>query len=291
MTLRTLIQVSIETDLRADKAALREALTELALNNPALSHELDDESGLFVLKGPSEQVLDLVVDQLKRHYEFKIKVGAPQVAYRVTFTREVTVDYTHKRLSHGIGEFARVKLHFVPIDVNAPWLFEAAPVLAMSAEFISGVETGVKSVVGAGSYAGFPMQGVKATLIDGAWHSEDSSEKAFEIAARAAMREAAHDGGAALLEPIMRIKISAPERYNKDIEADIQMRRCETLVRRLFGEEAKLEASVPLCMLFKYETALRTMTLGQCSFEMEFSHYALFPTDPPRPPAAAIYAG
>jgi elongation factor G len=285
-----LIQVAVQVRLHADKSKLQQAIAELISADASLSCVTDEESGVFVLRGFSVKALDLAVHLLKAHAKFEIEVGALQVAYRETFTKEVTVDYTHKRQAHGKGEFARVKIRFIPIEVNEPLHFEHAPDLAISADFIRGVERGVASVADAGQFARFPLQGIKSVLIDAAWHSEDSSEKAFEIAARAAMREAAHDGSAALLEPIMRIKIAAPERHRRDIEADIRLRRGEIIVWRVVGEDVKLEALVPLCMLFKYEDALRTMTLGHCSFEMEFSRYALLPTDPPRPPAAAMYA-
>jgi elongation factor G len=286
----SLINIAIAPISRSDQASLHAALSEMVLADASLTFNVDEESGHFVLGAMSERQLDLAVDRLRTRYKIAISVGAPQVAYHETFTKGVTVDYTHKRQAHGKGEFARVKLQLVPLDVNTPCSFSAASDLAMAAEFIDGVKKGFESVLSAGPYAGFPILGVKATLLDGAWHDEDSSEKTFEIAGRAVMREAASDGGTALLEPVMRVKISLPGSYTKDAEADIRTRRGKIINRRLDGAAAEIAATVPLVMLFKYEDNLRSLTLGQCSFEMEFSHYALLPTDPPTPPAAAMYA-
>lgn len=285
-----LIQVAVEAGHHADKAKLHHAMTKLTSEDALLSCVTDEESGCFVLRGPDLLALDRAVHLLKTHNKFEIRVGAPQVAYRETFLREATADYTHKRLSHGKGEFARVKIHLVPIDANEPIRFETAPDLAMSAEFIRGVERGVMSVADAGPYAGFPLQGFKSILIDGAWHSEDSSEKAFEIAARAAIRQAANDTACGLLEPVMHIKIEAPERYANDIVTDIRARRGKVFFRRLVGIETSIEASVPLANSFKYEDTLRMITLGQSSLDMEFTHYAVFPPDDDPPPEAAAAA-
>jgi elongation factor G len=289
---RALIKVAIETSFPADKGRLADALAQLALDDVALSFEFDDNTRQFVLKGFSADALDLALDRLKNHDKLSLRVGAPQVAYCETLTKDVAVDFTHKRVAHGKGEFARVKLRLRPIGVNEPCIIEAAdPEPQLSAEFIQGVETGVASVFQSGSYAGLPMLGVRVNLVDGAWHPEDSSGKTFEIEARAAMREAAHDGDPALLEPVMRVKICFPAAHGSEIESDIRMRRGLILGRQPIDADAGIEAAVPLVMLLKYEDTLRTIARGQCSFEMDFSHYALLPIDPPRPPPAAMYAG
>jgi elongation factor G len=285
-----LIQVALEASRYADTAMLRDAITTLTFEDAALSCITDEESGHFVLRAPDLDALDLAVHLLKSRAEFEIGVGAPQVAYRETFLREAIADFTHKRLRHGKGEFARVKIRLVPTEVNEPVQFESAPDLAMSTEFISGVERGIMSVVDAGPHAGFPLQGFKSILIEGAWHPEDSSEKAFEIAARAALRQAAYDAGSTLLEPVMRIKIEAPERYAHDIVTHIRARRGHVLMRRDILDATIIEGSVPLANSFKYENTLRMITLGQCSFEMEFSHYAVFPPNDDPPPEAAAAA-
>jgi elongation factor G len=288
-----LIQVTLEASHQADKAKLQDAISELTSRDRALSFVPDDESGCFVLRGPDEMALDLAIHVLKTHNEFEIRIGAPKIAYRETFLREAIADFSHKQLRHGIGEFARVKIRLVPIDLNEPWQFEFVPDLELRPEFIRAVERGVMSVTEAGPYAGFPLQGVKSILIDGAWHPVDSSEKAFEIAARAAIREAASDAECTLLEPVMHVEIEAPARYGEDIVADIGARRGSILLRRFVGEAIKIEASVPLSNSFKYEDNLRMLTLGQSSFEMEFSHYAVFPPrdDPPPEAAAAALVG
>lgn len=286
----SLINLAIAPFSRSDQERLSAALSEMALADASLNLGIDEESGHFLLGAMTERQLDFAVNRLRGHFKIAIAVGAPQVAYRETFTEGVTVDYTHKRQANGKGEFARVKLQITPLPVNSECSFVIAEDLTLPKEFIDGVKKGFESVLDAGPYAGFPILGVRATLLDAAWHGEDSSALAFEIAGRAAMRMAASDGGIALLEPIMQVHLSTPLVHAKDVEADIRMRRGEILVRKPVTTGIEILAIVPLANLFKYLNNLRSITFGQGTFEMEFSHYALLPPpdDAPFRPAMAM---
>jgi elongation factor G len=290
----SLINIAITPISRSDQASLHAALSEMVLADASLTLRVDEEAGHLVLGAISEQHLDMAVDRLRGHYKIDIAVGAPQVAYRETLLEPMTIDYTHKRLVRGKGEFARVKLLLAPIGLNDPCRFAATGTdTGFKAEFVCGVQAGFESVFQAGPFAGFPMLGIETTLVDAAWHEEDSSVKTFEIAARAAAREAMSKGALALLEPIMRVRVTAPNAQAPEIERDIRIRRGSVKARRLHGANAVLEAEAPLANMFKYEDGLRTLTLGQCSLEMQFSHYAIvpFPDDPPFGPAAAMRPG
>jgi elongation factor G len=205
-------------------------------------------------------------------------VGAPQVAYRETITRKTEEDYTHKKQTGGTGQFARVKLIFEPNPDGDDFVFESKIVGgSVPKEYIPGVEKGIQSVLSSGPVAGFPMLGVKATLIDGAFHDVDSSVLAFEIASRAAMREGLKKAGAKLLEPIMKVEVVTPEEYTGGVIGDLTSRRGMINGQDSRGNANVIAAMVPLANMFGYINQLRSMTSGRAVFSMEFDHYDTVP--------------
>ncbi len=193
-------------------------------------------------------------------------------------TRKAEIDYTHKKQSGGSGQFARIKVIFEPHDGDE-FIFELKIVGgAIPKEYIPGVEKGILSVMGAGPLAGFPMLGVKATLIDGAYHDVDSSVLAFEIAARAAFREGAQKAGAQLLEPIMKVEVVTPEDYVGDVIGDLNSRRGQISGTEARGIATVVNANVPLANMFGYVSNLRSMSQGRAQYTMQFDHYEPVPT-------------
>ena len=202
------IEIAIEPKSKADQEKLGVALAKLAAEDPSFRVSTDQESGQTILKGMGELHLDIKVDILRRTYKVDANIGAPQVAYRERLTKRVEIDHTHKKQTGGTGQFARVIIIFEPNEPGAGKSSNRrSSAAAVPKEFIPGVEKGINSVMGSGVLAGFPVVDVKATLIDGGFHDVDSSVLAFEIAARAAFREALQKGGSVLLEPIMKVEV------------------------------------------------------------------------------------
>ena len=216
------IEIAIEPKSKADQEKLGLALAKLAAEDPSFRVSTDQESGQTILKGMGELHLDIKVDILRRTYKVDANIGAPQVAYREKLTRRIEKDYTHKKQTGGTGQFARVKIIFEPNEAGAGSAFESKIVGgAVPKEYIPGVEKGINSVMGSGVLAGFPVVDVKATLIDGAFHDVDSSVLAFEIASRAAFREALREGASVLLEPVMKVEVTTPEDYTGFVMGDL----------------------------------------------------------------------
>eukprot|EP01037_Dinobryon_pediforme_P048595 gene48595-biopygen12917 len=212
------IEIAVEPKSKADQEKLGIALAKLVAEDPSFRVSTDTESGQTIMKGMGELHLDIKIDILRRTYKVDANIGAPQVAYRERLTKKVEIDYTHKKQTGGTGQFARVKVVFEPNEAGKGNLFESKIVGgAVPKEYIPGVEKGINSVMGAGILAGFPVVDVKATLIDGAYHDVDSSVLAFEIASRAAFREALQKGGSVLLEPIMKVEVVTPEDYTGSV--------------------------------------------------------------------------
>ena len=215
-------------------------------------------------------------------------MSAPQVAYRETITRKHEQDYTHKKQTGGTGQFARIKLIFEPNTENEDFALEIVGG-AVPKEYIAGVEKGIQSVLGAGPFAGFPMIGVNATLIDGAYHNVDSSVLAFEIASRAAFREAAPKLGVQLLEPIMKVEVVTPEDYVGNVIGDLNSRRGQIQGQESRGAVVVVKAMVPLANMFKYQDSLLSRSEGRASYTASYAQYAPvpFPDDRDPPPAVA----
>src|SRR5215469_10118589 len=274
------IEIAIEPKSKADQEKLGVALAKLVAEDPSFRVSTDQESGQTILKGMGELHLDIKVDILKRTYKVDAAVGAPQVAYREKITREVTVDYTHKKQTGGSGQFARIKIVCSPLPPGTGFEFENKVVGgSVPKEFVPGVEKGLESVLGAGVLAGFPVVDLKATLIDGAYHEVDSSALAFEIAARAALREALQKGRSVLLEPIMKVEVVTPEDYTGAVIGDLNARRGHVQGQDMRGNATVINAVVPLANMFGYINTLRSMTQGRANYTMQFDHYEQVPNN------------
>ena len=274
------IQIAIEPKTKGDQEKMGIALNRLAAEDPSFRVKSDEESGQTIIAGMGELHLDILVDRMKREFKVEANIGAPQVAYRETITREAEIDYTHKKQSGGSGQFARVKIIFEPNPEGEEFEFVSKIVGgAVPKEYIPGVQKGIESVLSSGPLAGFPMLGVKATLIDGAYHDVDSSVLAFEIASRAAFREGAQKAGAQLLEPIMKVEVVTPEEYVGDVIGDLNSRRGQIQGQEVRGIAVVINAHVPLANMFKYVDNLRSMSQGRAQYTMQFDHYAAVPNN------------
>ena len=290
-----LMTMAVEAAQAADAQKLLAGLGRLAIDIPALHATPDANSGRVILGAQSESQLDQAVLLLQRACGIALVFHAPQVAYREKLTKRVEKDYTHKKQTGGTGQFARVKIVVQPNEKAAGFSFESKIVGgAVPKEYIPGVEKGINSVMGAGVLAGFPVVDVKATLIDGAFHDVDSSVLAFEIASRAAFREALREGGSVLLEPIMKVEVTTPEDYTGFVMGDLLARRGQVQGQDMRGNAVVINAMVPLANMFGYVNQLRSGTQGRANYTMAFSHHeAVGPTeqpDPPFRPAAAMRA-
>ena len=272
------IEVAVEPKTKGDQEKMGLALSRLAQEDPSFRVKSDEESGQTVIAGMGELHLDIIVDRMKREFKVEANVGAPQVAYRETFTKATDVDYTHKKQSGGSGQFARVKMTINPLEPGGGYEFENKIVGgAIPKEYIPGVEKGIESVRENGVLAGFPMIDFSVTLHDGAYHDVDSSVMAFEIAARAAFREAAQDAGAKLLEPIMLVEVVTPDEHMGDVIGDLNSRRGQVRGTEARGNASVVSAMVPLANMFGYVNTLRSMTQGRAQYSMLFDHYEQVP--------------
>jgi elongation factor G len=272
------IEIAIEPKSKADQEKLGVALAKLVAEDPSFRVTTDQESGQTILKGMGELHLDIKVDILKRSYKVEANIGAPQVAYREKITRPVTVDYTHKKQTGGAGQFARVKIVAEPLPPAGGFVFENEIIGGtVPKEYIPGVEKGLESVLGSGVLAGFPVVDLKVMLIDGAYHDVDSSALAFEICARAALREALQKGSPALLEPIMKVEVVTPEDYTGSVIGDLNSRRGQIQGQDMRGNANVINAMVPLANMFGYVSNLRSMSQGRATFTMQFDHYEQVP--------------
>ncbi|HUE47365.1 MAG TPA: elongation factor G, partial [Aestuariivirgaceae bacterium] len=272
------IEMAVEPKTKADQEKMAVALAKLANEDPSFYVSTDQESGQTIIKGMGELHLDIKVDILRRAHNVDVNVGAPQVAYRETITRPVEIDYVHKKQTGGSGQFARLKIEVQPNEKGKGYEFENKSVGGVvPKEYIPGVQKGLLSVLGSGSLAGFPVVDVKVNLVDGAYHEVDSSAIAFEIAARAAFREALQKGGSVLLEPIMKVEVVTPEDYLGNVIGDLNSRRGQILGSDSRGNAQLVNAMVPLANMFGYVNNLRSTTQGRAAYTMQFDHYAEVP--------------
>mgnify|MGYP003382416838 CR=1 FL=1 len=273
------IQIAIEPKTKGDQEKMGLALNRLAAEDPSFRVKTDEESGQTIIAGMGELHLDILVDRMRREFKVEANVGAPQVAYRETITRAAEHDYTHKKQSGGSGQFARIKVAFSPNPDSDEFVFDSKVVGgSVPKEYVPGVEKGINSVMSSGPFAGFPMIGVKATLVDGAYHDVDSSVLAFEIAGRACFREAASKLGVQLLEPIMKVEVVTPEDYVGSVIGDLNSRRGQIQGQEARGVAVVINAMVPLANMFKYVDTLRSMSQGRAQYTMQFDHYEPVPT-------------
>jgi elongation factor G len=272
------IEIAIEPKSKADQEKLGVALAKLVAEDPSFRVSTDQESGQTIIRGMGELHLDIKVDILKRTYKVDANIGAPQVAYREKISRSATVDYTHKKQTGGHGQYAKVKIVAEPGAPGTGFEFENEIVGgSVPKEFIPAVEKGLEGVLGSGVLAGFPVVDVKVSLIDGDSHDVDSSAMAFEICARAAMREALQKGGPVLLEPIMKVEVVTPEDYTGSVIGDLNSRRGQIQGQDMRGNANVINAMVPLANMFSYVNNLRSMSQGRATFTMQFDHYAEVP--------------
>jgi elongation factor G len=272
------IEVAVEPKTKADQERLSTALAKLAAEDPSFRVGVDAESAQTVIKGMGELHLEIIVDRLKREFKVDANVGAPQVAYRETITRPAEVDYTHRKQTGGAGQFARVRLVFEPGERGSGFVFNNKVVGgSVPREYVPGVQKGLASAIETGVIAGFPMVDLTATLVDGAYHEVDSSVMAFEIAARAAFREAAAKAGPALLEPVMSVEVVTPEDYMGDIIGDLNSRRGHITGMQPRANAQVITAMVPLATMFGYVNTLRSLSQGRAQFTMTFDHYEPVP--------------
>jgi elongation factor G len=277
------IKVAVEPKTKADQQKMGEALMRLAAEDPSFRFSRDEETGQTVIEGMGELHLEIIVDRMKREYNVAANVGPPQVSYREAITAKAEIDYVHKKQSGGSGQYARVKIVFEPKEFSekeGAMDFEFVSDIkggSVPKEYIPGVQKGIESVLGQGVVAGFPVLGMKATLVDGAYHDVDSSVMAFEIAGRAATREGLRKAKARLMEPLMQVDITTPEEYMGDILGDINSRR--GLVGDL-GERGNVKtiaAQVPLANMFQYVSTLRSMSKGRANYSMKLANYDFCP--------------
>jgi elongation factor G len=272
------IEIAIEPKSKADQEKLGIALAELAAEDPLFRVSTDPESGQTILKGMGELHLDSKIGILRRTYKIDPNVGAPQVAFRERVTRRAEVKYTHKKQTGRTGQFAEVSIVVEPNEPGKGYEFESKIVDgAVPSKYIPSVEKGINSVLNSGVVAGFPVVDVRVQLVDGKYHDVDSSPLAFEIAARAAFREALTKGKSVLLEPIMKVEVVTPDDCAGPVVSHLNLLRGQIRGQDMRGNATVINAMVPLMNMFGYVNNLRSTSQGRATFTMQFDHYAEAP--------------
>ena len=265
------IELAIEPKTKAGQGKMGEALAKLAEEDPTFRAHTDQETGQTIIAGMGELHLEIIVDRLLREFKVEANVGAPQVAYKETFTKAVDVDSKYAKQSGGRGQYGHCKVHFEPMDANGEELFKFDSTVvggAIPKEYIPAVGEGIEEAAKAGILGGFPVLGIHATVYDGSYHEVDSSEMAFHIAGSMAFKEAMHKAGAVLLEPIMKVEVTMPEEYMGDIIGDLNSRRGRIEGMEDIGGGKMVKAYVPLAEMFGYSTDLRSRTQGRGNYSM-----------------------
>ena len=274
------IELAIEPKTKAGQGKMSEALAKLAEEDPTFRAHTDQETGQTIIAGMGELHLEIIVDRLLREFKVEANVGAPQVAYKETFTKAVDVDSKYAKQSGGRGQYGHCKVHFEPMDANGEELFKFDSTVvggAIPKEYIPAVGEGIEEAAKAGILGGFPVLGIHATVYDGSYHEVDSSEMAFHIAGSMAFKEAMHKAGAVLLEPIMKVEVTMPEEYMGDIIGDLNSRRGRIEGMEDIGGGKMVKAYVPLSEMFGYSTDLRSRTQGRGNYSMFFEKYEQVP--------------
>ena len=274
------IDVAIEPKTKGDQGKMAEALAKLAEEDPTFRAHTDHETGQTIISGMGELHLEIIVDRLLREFKVEANVGAPQVAYKETFTKAVDVDSKYAKQSGGRGQYGHCKVHFEPMDANGEELFKFESTVvggSIPKEYIPAVGEGIEEAAQSGILGGFPVLGVKATVYDGSYHDVDSSAMAFHIAASIALKEAMQKAGAILLEPIMRVEVTMPEEYMGDVIGDINSRRGRIEGMDDIASGKMVRAFVPLSEMFGYSTDLRSRTQGRGNYSMFFEKYEPVP--------------
>lgn len=274
------IDIAIEPKTKAGQGKMGEALAKLAEEDPTFRAKTNQETGQVIISGMGELHLEIIVDRLLREFNVEANVGAPQVAYKETFTKQVEVDSKYAKQSGGRGQYGHCKVRFEPMDPNGEetFKFETSVVGgAIPKEYIPAVGQGIEEATKSGILGGFPVLGVKANVYDGSYHEVDSSEMAFHIAGSMAFKDAMNKGGAILLEPIMKVEVTMPEDYMGDVIGDINSRRGRIEGMEDIGGGKMVKAYVPLAEMFGYSTDLRSKTQGRGNYSMFFEKYEQVP--------------
>nr|BFF18987.1 hypothetical protein GCM10025730_25080 [Promicromonospora thailandica] len=275
------IDVAIEPKTKADQEKLSTAIQKLAEEDPTFRVKLDEETGQTVIGGMGELHLDILVDRMRREFKVEANVGKPQVAYRETIRRTAEkIDYTHKKQTGGSGQFAKVQVTFAPLETTEGELYEFENAVTggrIPREYIPSVDAGIQAAMQQGVLAGFPVVGVKATLIDGAYHDVDSSEMAFKIAGSMVFKEGVKRADPVLLEPVMAVEVRTPEEYMGDVIGDLNSRRGMIQSMEDATGVKVVRAQVPLSEMFGYIGDLRSKTQGRAVYSMQFDSYAEVP--------------
>ena len=274
------IELAIEPKTKAGQGKMGEALAKLAEEDPTFRAHTDQETGQTIIAGMGELHLEIIVDRLLREFKVEANVGAPQVAYKETFTKEVTVDSKYAKQSGGRGQYGHCKVIFTPMDPNGEETFKFESTVvggAIPKEYIPAVGEGIEEAAKAGILGGFPVLGVHANVYDGSYHEVDSSEMAFHIAGSLAFKDAMKKGDAVLLEPIMKVEVTMPEEYMGDVIGDINSRRGRIEGMDDLGGGKIVRGFVPLAEMFGYSTDLRSKTQGRGNYSMFFERYEPVP--------------
>ena len=272
------IHVAVEPRSQADQEKMGVALSKLAAEDPSFSVRTDEESGQTIIGGMGELHLDIIIDRMKREFGVEANIGKPQVSYRETIRETVTSEGKFIRQSGGRGQYGHVWIKIEPFDGEEGYEFVDEIVGGVvPREYISAVDKGIQDQLANGVLAGYPLQGVRATLYDGSYHDVDSSEVAFKVAGSMAMRTGALQARPALLEPVMKVEVVTPEDYYGDVIGDLSRRRGIVLGMEDVPAGKSVKAEVPLAEMFGYATDMRSATQGRATYSMEFSQYKEVP--------------
>ena len=274
------IELAIEPKTKAGQGKMGEALAKLAEEDPTFRAHTDQETGQTIIAGMGELHLEIIVDRLLREFKVEANVGAPQVAYKESFTKAVDIDSKYAKQSGGRGQYGHCKVRFEPMDVNGEETFKFDSEVvggAIPKEYIPAVGAGIEEAAKAGILGGFPVVGVHATVYDGSYHEVDSSEMAFKVAGSLAFKDAMKKADPALLEPIMKVDVTMPEEYMGDVIGDINSRRGRIEGMEDVGGGRIVHGFVPLSEMFGYSTDLRSRTQGRGNYSMFFDHYEKVP--------------
>ena len=274
------IELAIEPKTKAGQGKMGEALAKLAEEDPTFRAHTDQETGQTIIAGMGELHLEIIVDRLLREFKVEANVGAPQVAYKETFTKPVDVEYKYAKQSGGRGQYGHCKVKFDPMDPNGEETFKFESTVvggAIPKEYIPAIGEGIEEAAQAGILGGFPVLGVHANVYDGSYHEVDSSEMAFHIAGSMAFKEAMHKANPVLLEPIMKVEVTMPEEYLGDVIGSLNAKRGQIEGMDDIGGGKIVRAFVPLAEMFGYSTELRSSTQGRGNYSMFFEKYAQCP--------------
>ena len=275
------ISVAIEPKTKSDQEKLGTAIQKLAEEDPTFQVRQDDETGQTIIAGMGELHLDILVDRMRREFKVEANVGKPQVAYRETIRREVVkIDYVHKKQTGGSGQYAKVQMTFAPLDMSDGATYEFENKVTggrIPREYIPSVDHGIQDAMQLGVLAGYPLVGIRATLLDGAYHDVDSSEMAFKIAGSMVLKEAVRRADPVLLEPVMAVEVRTPEVYMGDVIGDLNSRRGQIHAMEDISGAKVVRAVVPLSEMFGYVGDLRSKTQGRANYTMQFDSYAEVP--------------